>query len=274
MRHTLLIACLLCSAGVYAQEKNIVIANSYGEDIPQGIRSAFMMALESGLSNSGKYNVVENPEEYIQKLSSEKSFQESGFQDDNQAIEFGHAASAQYVCNAKVAKVENEDGTVNYIINFKIIHLETRKSDFISPPFSTKNGSRDILPLAEKISQNLMSGTISVQQKAAVTGIKVSITGAQFSAIDPKDGAAVTWDEANNACKSKGDSWRLPTKDELQTIYQYRNTITGSDRFRAATYWTASNRNNYSVYSIDFSNGSVTYISKSNKTSFRCVCEL
>jgi hypothetical protein len=270
MKHILLIACLLCAVGIYAQEKkNIVIANSYGENIPQGIRTTFMMALESGLNNSGKYNVVENPEEYMQNLSSEKSFQESGFQDDNQAIEFGHAASAQYVCNAKVAKIENDDGTVNYSIIFKIINLETRKSDFTSPLFSTENGSKDILPIATAISQNLISGKISVQQKTAATGIKVSFDGVQFTAIDPKDSDAVTWDEANNACKSKGDNWRLPTKDELQTIYHSRNTIAGSDRFRAATYWTASSRNNYSVYSIDFASGSVTYISKSNKTAFR-----
>jgi hypothetical protein len=273
MRYILLITCLLCAIGIYAQEKNnIVIANSYGEDIPQGIRDAFMIALESGLSNSGKYHVVENPEEYMQKLSGEKSFQESGFQDDNQAIEFGHSASAQYVCNAKIAKVGNDAGA-NYILNFKIINLETRKSDFISPLFSTENGDKDILPLATAISQYLISGTISVQQKTVAVGVKVSIAGVQFTAIDPKDSDAVTWDEANNACKSKGDNWRLPTKDELQAIYNYRNTIAGSNRFRAVTYWTASNRNNYSVYSIDFSNGMVTYISKSNKTAFRCVCE-
>jgi hypothetical protein len=274
MRHIFLIIVLLYTTGIFAQEKkNIVIANSYGENIPQGIRATFMMALESGLNNSGEYNVVENPEEYMQNLSSEKSFQESGFQDDNQAIEFGHAASAQYVCNAKVAKVENDDGTVNYSIIFKIINLETRKSDFISPLFSTENGSKDILPLATEISQYLISGKISVQQKTVAAGVKVNFVGVQFTAIDPKDGGAVTWDEANNACKSKGDNWRLPTKDELQVIYHYRNTIAGSDGFRAVAYWTASNRNNYSVYSIDFSTGSATYLSKSNKTAFRCVCE-
>jgi hypothetical protein len=274
MRYIVLIIGLLCAVGTFAQEKkNIVIANSYGEDIPQGVRTAFMMALESGLNNSGIYDVVENPEEYIQKLSGEKSFQESGFQDDNQAIEFGHAAGAQYTCNAKIVKVEYDDGTVNYGINFKIIALGTRKNIFTSPLFSTKNGSKDILPLATEISQNLISGKISTQQKKAATGINITFAGVQFTAIDPKDGDAVTWEEANNACKSKGDNWRLPTKDELLAIYHYRNTILGSDRFRPVTYWTVSNRNNYSVYSIDFSSGSTTYISKSNRAAFRCVGE-
>lgn len=37
----------------------------------------------------------------------------------------------------------------------------------------------------------------------------------------------MNWDDAKKACETLGDGWRLPTKNELNTLYIERNKIGG-----------------------------------------------
>jgi hypothetical protein len=45
------------------------------------------------------------------------------------------------------------------------------------------------------------------------------------------------WDNANKACQSLGDGWRLPTKDELNTLYKNKTKIGG---FFDWGYWSST----------------------------------
>jgi hypothetical protein len=45
------------------------------------------------------------------------------------------------------------------------------------------------------------------------------------------------WIEAKEACNALGDGWRLPTKEELNTLYQNRKNIGGFD---SVNYWSST----------------------------------
>jgi hypothetical protein len=49
-----------------------------------------------------------------------------------------------------------------------------------------------------------------------------------------------TWEEAKKACKALGDGWRLPTKEELDLIFQNKDKIGG---FAVDSYWSLSENN-------------------------------
>jgi hypothetical protein len=54
----------------------------------------------------------------------------------------------------------------------------------------------------------------------------------------PKDLEVLSnWDDAKRLCQSLGKGWRLPTRDELDTLNVYKDIIGGFANF---TYWSAS----------------------------------
>ena len=59
-----------------------------------------------------------------------------------------------------------------------------------------------------------------------------SIEIAQFDLPDE-----VTWYNAKRECKELGKGWRLPTKDELEKIYNNRDLI---GNFVSTNYWSSS----------------------------------
>ena len=51
----------------------------------------------------------------------------------------------------------------------------------------------------------------------------------------------MTWEDAMKACADLGDGWRLPTKDELNTLYQNKDKIGG---FADYGYWSSTEYGN------------------------------
>ena len=45
----------------------------------------------------------------------------------------------------------------------------------------------------------------------------------------------MSWDDAKKACADLGDGWRLPTKDELNVLYENKDEIGG---FANGLYWS------------------------------------
>ena len=48
----------------------------------------------------------------------------------------------------------------------------------------------------------------------------------------------MNWKDANKACAELGDGWRLPTKDELNTLYQNKNEIGNFSEDKQ--YWSST----------------------------------
>jgi hypothetical protein len=61
----------------------------------------------------------------------------------------------------------------------------------------------------------------------------------------------MNWDDANKACIELGDAWRLPTKDELNILYQNRYKIGG---FSNNDYWSSTEVFKFFAWYQDFDN--------------------
>lgn len=74
---------------------------------------------------------------------------------------------------------------------------------------------------------------------------------------------------AVETCRAAGTGWHLPSKDELNTLYNNRATIGG---FTNASYWSSTETGSSTVYTRNMSTGATANTSKStNASPVRCV---
>ncbi len=63
----------------------------------------------------------------------------------------------------------------------------------------------------------------------------------------------MSWVDALNECAALGDDWHLPSKDELNKLYRYKDKI-GS--FNKEIYWSSSGYNYEEAWAQSFNVGS------------------
>jgi len=81
-------------------------------------------------------------------------------------------------------------------------------------------------------------------------------------------GKMMTWDEAKKACKNLGDGWRLPTKDELNLLYENKEKIGG---FANGFYWSSTEYGGNGAWVQDFLYGYQNTNGKSGSNYVRAV---
>ena len=62
----------------------------------------------------------------------------------------------------------------------------------------------------------------------------------------------MNWVDAKRACAALGKGWRLPTKEELNILYQNKDKIGG---FAVIIYWSSTEIDNAVVCAQGFTNG-------------------
>lgn len=108
----------------------------------------------------------------------------------------------------------------------------------------------------------------------ATLKLKESVTLPGGLVVAKQDATAngVNWSSAVSLCNNytlEGfTDWRLPTKDELVTVYNNKNSIGG---FKNDWYWSSTAGDSYYAWEVDFSDGDVDNYSKSHSNYVRCV---
>ncbi|MEQ1636018.1 MAG: DUF1566 domain-containing protein [Methylococcales bacterium] len=93
--------------------------------------------------------------------------------------------------------------------------------------------------------------------------------GLEAQSDDYNKHQALAWEAGNTvATTSYGDGWRLPTKDELNTLFQFRANVGG---FSDGAYWSSTEYDTELAWYQIFINGSQTTIQKSNPCLVRAV---
>ena len=97
----------------------------------------------------------------------------------------------------------------------------------------------------------------------------VNVDGREVSTIKignlevmTEDLGRMNWYEAKKACKNLGDGWRLPTKDELNLLFQNSGKIGG---FANVIYWGSAESGGSNAWKQSFFIG---YQGFSNKSSY------
>ena len=102
----------------------------------------------------------------------------------------------------------------------------------------------------------------------------VLTTGLIVAREDANGGQKASWYNATSICDNSTlagrTDWRLPTKNELVTMYNNKDYIGG---FKDSVYWasTTSESNSDGAYVVNFSSGSVNGNYKSSSNYVRCV---
>ena len=81
----------------------------------------------------------------------------------------------------------------------------------------------------------------------------------------------MTFDESQ--CKSLENSWRLPTIQELLTLFNYSQSSTDLPDMKLTYYWSSDiyARDKHNVYGVYFYDGSVEFGIKTIRHYIRCV---
>tara|TARA_R110001592_G_scaffold80028_5_gene238791 strand:+ start:447 stop:773 length:327 start_codon:yes stop_codon:yes gene_type:complete len=74
-----------------------------------------------------------------------------------------------------------------------------------------------------------------------------------------RDLGRMNWHEAKIACKKLGTGWRLPTKDELNMLYENKEEIGG---FVNNYYWSSTENDNNNAWKQSFNDGYQNFPSK------------
>ena len=77
----------------------------------------------------------------------------------------------------------------------------------------------------------------------------------------------MNWDKAKQACEDLGAGWRLPTKEELNFIYENKDEIGGIKGF----YWSSTEGSGSLVWLQSFNSGLQNYSSKHYEHNVRAV---
>ena len=254
----------LVSVFSFGQVKKVVIETTLGTDVPESLKEIYMSALETGLKNSGQYEVVANRQEYALKIQGEIEAQDSGLIDDSQWLSFGRASGAQMVVYTKIAAFDEQ-----YFVTVSLIDLESGVSQkTLDPIYCTRS---EIVMKAYELAKAISSGGIVSGSKKNVERIQCSSLPGIW--IEKKDRKAAEWQQASSVCEELGDEWRLPTMEEMKSILSdaRQSPRKYGSPFQSTTYWTSSKRNMSSIYTVEFPSISVTYESMSSEVVFRCV---
>jgi hypothetical protein len=65
----------------------------------------------------------------------------------------------------------------------------------------------------------------------------------------------MNWRDAKVVCTKLGKGWRLPSKKELNTLYENQGTIGGFARGTFRIYWSSTENNDFSAWVQSFLNG-------------------
>ena len=81
------------------------------------------------------------------------------------------------------------------------------------------------------------SGDYYVRAVRAFSTIKESVKIGNLEVMTVDLGRGINWKDAKKACADLGGGWRLPTKDELNVLYENKDKIGG---FADDSYWSST----------------------------------
>ena len=129
-----------------------------------------------------------------------------------------------------------------------------------------KEEERKMAKVWEGINEELKRSKKTTNLPISVTGETIKLGGIEIAQFDFS--SKMTWNQANSACSALGQGWRLPTRGELNRLYQNKGIIKG---FKEDWYWgSTEDKENRAAWQV-FSDGLQGYGFKEGKNYVRAV---
>ena len=165
-----------------------------------------------------------------------------------------------------------------------ITSLNSKNKELMSEIEAVRKSQEEQIALLTYRLDSLNKETIKVKEKNSST---VNVGGKEVSTIKignlevmTKDLGGMEWEDAKKACADLGDGWRLPTKDELNILYENKDKIGGfvsddnnTDLFvNLACYWSSAESYMADAYAFCFRwGGEAFYDTQDLQLSVRAV---
>lgn len=230
------------------------------------------------------------------KLSLNKAYIDMGSNEGNNVAGFsinnsGSTELTWQVTNAAkwISQIEPQNGTLAAMSSDAIIFtidrskLSSNSTDNHATLIVSSNVDGSVAELLVTVFGNDNGTNTTIDEDADYV-----VVGDLY--VQAKDlGKDISWSSANSLCKNSilggYDDWRLPTIDELATIYTQRNVIGGfqtktnyydeNDNYinGATAYWSSTVYNSSSDYhyNLDFNTGNQDYYYSNNNFNARAV---
>lgn len=164
--------------------------------------------LVAGFAASGRYLAIERTQGFLNQLSKERSYQETGAVDDSELMRLGKQFGVQYVCVAKTSQLYGD-----YYIASRLIDVEhgevvnSYKKDAIQ-----LGSSQQVVSVAKEIATKLSDKTIAEQLQDYID-LGLPSGTLWKNANEGGDAAHFTYDEAVSKFGNK-----LPTMQQLEEL--------------------------------------------------------
>jgi hypothetical protein len=271
----LVIMASLISFAVNAQSKQKVAVYITG-DVSESTKKVVGAKMVSAITQEDGYAAVERTAEFLAELNKEQSFQhsESG---DNRIAKLGEKFGVAFVCVADVSKVYGSTFIAARMINVNtgLIIASTEKTKEI-------NDIEELTSLAEELAAALLNkkGNTTKKSKYSIGeagpggGTVFHIEGNTYFEVSHILGD-YNWSEAVRIAKNYNgggfSNWQLPTKDQLNLVYQNLKRP-GIVNLGDTWHWSSSEYSTGLAWLQGFSNGlQSNYNYKNNTFSVRAV---
>ena len=248
-----LLMLLVATSAIFAQ-KSIAVStfDITGGAVSSEEAEAITELFISELVATGKVNVVDRAN--FDKVIEEMKFQSSDWSNSEKTAALGNAVNANMVVRGQIIKLGSKMYLSSTIIDVKTANvLSSAREQF--------NSLDDIFGLLTNFAKKTVEGlSLKIGDIGPGGGIVFYIEGKKAYEVSEILGEA-NWDTAMSMAKNfRGggyDDWYLPTRDELNLVYQnLRNPgiISGN-----SWLWTSSQADNISVWVQRFSDGYIDY---------------
>lgn len=259
----------LAYEGMLAQEKETVAvyvaADKEDSDQDLNAKKIFGAEFVNALVNRGEYKAVERTASFLNQLSKETAYQQSGAVSDNKLSQIGKQLGADYVCAIDICNYNDEKH-----ISARLIHTETAE---IFKAKSIRCEMWDNLNL-EQLTDVAAQLVLKLIEAPEISGTQTMQINGQKYLVFPSDSGKQSWSEAKKLCESltnfgKSD-WYLPSKSELDAMYKNKEAIGG---FADQWYWSSSEdeSDESKAWDINFNGGGQFSNNKNRQGLVRCI---
>ena len=162
MNRTLLLFLIILHIPIFAQQKVAIYVT--GND---AINSIVGSRLADGIAKSGKYIAIERSASFLNELSKEQHYQQTGAVDDSEISRIGKQFGVDYVCVATVYDIWNEK-----YISARLIHVETAEVIATSSSNGVISNSSQLINVLNTLLEGLLT---SFEKSKSQTAKKVAI---------------------------------------------------------------------------------------------------
>ena len=273
-RTLMILLVLLCLAGTsFGQKKVAVYASDMANASAKMKTYGLILSRQLGVkvSQSSQYAAAVRTDEILAVVNKEHAYERGGSVDNNSIAEAGKQLGVDYVLVVTLIDMGDE---VSLYVDWQLVNVVTAIADDADgTTYEIHNMAADLQKLADQLAERITGGSAKVKSFVGSTSsnkvCRMCADNMRDLEVASEDAPrSANWEQAKQYCSGLGSGWYLPSKDELNQLYQHKTEIGG---FSAEFYWSSTESSSNNAWAQYFYNGNQVSSHKSYANRVRCV---